>query len=616
MKKSSLIFLPLIAMLLTGCNFGGDESSVDSKEPSEDGPITSEITSNSDDDSSSEPTSENSEPSESSEPSETPSETTSEITADDLPDKLQPAKLSEFRTTYPVDPVIKYVDTDYIVKEYPNKFTYPIDARYQPTPAYLEFWHPETKLDIRIVADIEVFKLIEECGYRDQKYADYYFPVTLDVRMNGKRFVYYEVGMRMKGNLSRTDFLDPNTNQFIKEFSFKLSFNELWDDPMYDRWNLRKQWTKDMPEWDVRDNRTFMGDVNGEFGLKKIDLKWNKSRDSSLIMQPYVFSFFQRHGLISQNSTLTTLKMNDTKFGIVTINEPIDKHLLRRYFDKKGAGGDLYKVGWGQPADGEGYVKGSLRYEDIRFNGDGTLIDRGIIGEEDKYTFYTPAYDAKEYDGKSATPFQKLVDLMKMLKDLEGKTVEEIKPLLEEKVDIESFFTYAALSYLTGNPDDMRNNGNNYYIFFNPNENNKAYFIPYDYDWSLNLRWDGVGAMDTLSPYHSKQQGNDRSWQENRLYWATIINKDDHPDRYPAYNIPLNLEYRNRYTELVKAFSNDFMYTDTYYNSLYNTYRNTYGSISGSDFDNGGDQISPFLGTDLMVNFINGIKNSIATFAV
>jgi len=97
-------------------------------------------------------------------------------------------------------------------------------------------------------------------------------------------------------------------------------------------------------------------------------------------------------------------------------------------------------------------------------------------------------YDAKEFDDTSPNPFLKMIDLMKMLKDLEGKSVLEAKELLEAKIDMPSFLRYAALSYLTGNPDDMRNNGNNYYIFFNPNEGNKAYFIPYDYDWSLNIK--------------------------------------------------------------------------------------------------------------------------------
>lgn len=540
----------------------------------------------------------------------------SDPSSEETPSDITPADLTNFKTTYPLDPEITYTDEDYIVRPFPNGFTYPLDAHVAPTNAYLEFWHPETELNMRIVASKEVFNLIEQNGYHNPRFADCYFPVTLEVLMNGKRFIYYEVGMRMKGNTSRTEFLDPDTKEFTKSISFKLSFNELWDEAIYDNFNLRKQWTKALnPEWKVRDDRTFMGDTNNKYGMKKIDIKWNKSPDPSLVMQPFVFSLFQRNGLISQNSTLSTLKMNDTRFGVVTVNEPINKHLLRRYFDKKGAAGELYKVGWGKPEpDNHGYwVKGSLRYEDLRFDSEGKLINHAILGEEDKYNYYEPGYDAKEFDDTSPNPFLKMIDLMKMLKDLEGKSVLEAKELLEAKIDMPSFLRYAALSYLTGNPDDMRNNGNNYYIFFNPNEGNKAYFIPYDYDWSLNIKWDGVGDMSGIYPFHSKHEGHNRCWQENRLYWATIINKDEYSDYY-GYDIKMNTEYRNIYIEFLREFINDPQYSDTYYNEVFNTYRTTYGNKTMSDLDTSDYKVSPFTSTEIMTSFINNIKNTAAPY--
>ena len=592
MSKSKLFLLPIFAMLLGSCHILDSLSATsvpstnDSNITSNEGDGTSDVLS-----------------------------TLSDTSSEDTPSDLIPADLTMFTTTYPTDPLITYTDSDYIVKDFPNGFTYPTDARVKPTNAYLEFWHPETELNMRIVASKAVLELIEECGFYNQKYADCYFPVTLEVKMNGKRFVYYEVGMRLKGNTSRTQFLDPDTNDFIKSLSFKLSFNELWDKAIYDTFNLRKKWTEtDNPEWLVRDERTFMGDVDRKYGMKKIDIKWNKSADPSLVMQPFVFSFFQRHGLISQNSTLTTLKMNNTRFGIVTVNEPIDKHLLRRYFNKKGAAGELYKVGWGQPSPDEGWVKGSLRYEDLRFDDHGNLIERAIIGEEDKFNGYEPGYDAKEFDAKSPNPFAKMITLMETLKNIEGKSVSEAKTMLEAVVDMNSFLRYAALCYLTGNPDDMRNNGNNYYVFFNPNEGNKAYFIPYDYDWSLNIKWDGVGDMSRLGPFHSKQQGNDRSWQENRLFWATLIDKNDHPHRAPAYDIPMSTDYRNAYLDLLRTFNADSQYSDTYYNVVYNTYKATYGNKTASDLDDGDYKVSPFVGTDIMSAFINGIKNALAPY--
>ncbi|OQC11194.1 MAG: CotH protein [Tenericutes bacterium ADurb.Bin087] len=605
MAKKNMLLLPLVAMLLSSCttlseiiDSSSHPSSFPSSQSSEEVATSEEI------------------PSSAEELSSEVLSSLSDTSSEDLPDDLTPADLTNFKTTYPSDPLITYTDDDYIVRPFPNGFTYPADARVKPTNAYLEFWHPETELNMRIIATKEVFNLIEQNGYHNPRFADCYFPVTLEIKMNGKRFVYYEVGMRMKGNTSRTEFLDPTTKEFIKSISFKLSFNELWDEAIYDNFNLRKEWTKALnPEWKVRDDRTFMGDTDGKFGMKKVDLKWNKSPDPSLVMQPFVFSLFRRNGLISQNSTLTTLKMNDTRFGIVTVNEPIDKHLLRRYFDKNGAAGQLYKVGWGKPdPNNHGYwVKGSLRYEDLLFGDDGKLIHHAILGEEDKYNYYEPGYDAKEYDATSENPFAKMIDLMKMLQDIEGKSVAEAKLMLEAKIDMNSFLRYAALCYLTGNPDDMRNNGNNYYVFFNPNEGNKAYFIPYDYDWSLNIKWDGVGDMSKVYPFHSKHEGHNRAWQENRLFWATIINKDDYSD-YHGYDIKMNNEYRSVYVDFVRTFIADEQYSDTYYNVIYNTYVRTYGAKTISDFDTQDYKVSPFIGTDVMTSFINTIKATAAPY--
>ena len=258
----------------------------------------------------------------------------------------EPACITTFTTDTISDPHIPYKDEDYTVKPLPNGFSYPLDARVQPTNAYLEFWHPESSIDLRVIANNRIFTLINDNGLNENK--ELYFPVTLQVIMNEKTFTYYEVGMRMKGNTSRRNFVNQN-GEFYDNINFKLSFNELWTDDIYAQFGLQKTWTKKgNPEYKLRDDRTFMGNTkDGKDGLKKLDIKWNKSEDASLVMQPFVFGFFQKHGVIAQNSTLATLKYNNTNMGIVTINEPINKHLTYRYLPKEATGGDLYKVGWG-----------------------------------------------------------------------------------------------------------------------------------------------------------------------------------------------------------------------------------------------------------------------------
>lgn len=537
--------------------------------------------------------------------------TSSDSSGEEPEPELEEADLSTFATDIVADPEITYVATDYTVKAHPNGFSYPLDAQVQPTNAYLEFWHPETELALRIVADKQVFEWIEQYGVDEQTKADLYWPVTLEVIMNSKRFVYFEVGMRMKGNTSRHHFLDEDSN-IDYSLNFKLSFNELWDTPEYAPYGLQKTWTKAAnPEWKTRDDRTFMGDDDGKFGLKKIDIKWNKSRDDSMVIQPFIFSLFQKHGVISQNSTLTKLKINGTRLGIVTINEPIDKHLLRRYFPKAAAAGNLYKVGWGRPSPSEPdtFLKGSLRYEDLRWNGDYLVADSGI-GEEDKTRDYVPIYDAKEYDDSLDQPHEKLINLMRVLKDNEGKSPAEFAPALEAVVDIESFLKFIAVSYMVGNIDDMRNWGNNYYIFFNPSEGDKAYFIPYDYDWGLGLTWDyGDTRMYGASPFETRYLMNTGIWQENRLFWYTVLTSSDSYRPYP--NITMNGSYQSQFVTDIITINSDSYYSVAAFENLFNLYKNTYDEQSGSDL---GD-ISEFVGTDFVEGFINSMKGVVNTLS-
>ena len=56
---------------------------------------------------------------------------------------------------------------------------------------------------------------------------------------------------------------------------------------------------------------------------------------------------------------------------------------------------------------------------------------------------------------------------------------------------MDNFLKFEAVSYFLGNPDDLRNNYNNYYIYFNKSTG-KMIFIPYDLDRCLGVTngWD------------------------------------------------------------------------------------------------------------------------------
>ena len=52
-------------------------------------------------------------------------------------------------------------------------------------------------------------------------------------------------------------------------------------------------------------------------------------------------------------------------------------------------------------------------------------------------------------------------------------------------MNVDNFLRYSALCWVFGLPDDLRNNYNNYYLYFDKED--KALFIPYDNDRCLGI---------------------------------------------------------------------------------------------------------------------------------
>ncbi|NLB84859.1 MAG: hypothetical protein GX794_01930 [Acholeplasmataceae bacterium] len=108
-----------------------------------------------------------------------------------------------------------------------------------------------------------------------------------------------------------------------------------------------------------------------------------------------------------------------------------------------------------------------------------------------------------------------------------------------EVLNLGYYLNYEAISYLVGNPDDFRNNKNNYYIYF-LKDTIQAIFIPFDFDRSLGIthEWDPTGnGMTAFSPYSKRTSvdpGNENA-QTIPLILKTIAK---------GGNMDLILEYR------------------------------------------------------------------------
>lgn len=439
------------------------------------------------------------------------------------------------------------------------------------TDEYYEFWDSASKITLHLMMSKQNIKRVSLYGKdKNDPGNDLYFPGDLTLTMNGKIYVFAEVGVRMKGNTSRVDFAPEG--EIIKAANFKLSFNETWDKSIYQEFpDLYKTWTKNDEDFVTRDKRTL-------FGMKKLDLKWNRSNDPAICSQPFINRFYggEENGcLYVPRSTLGEFIMshpeNAMNMGIYILNEPIDKTMIRRFIKKGTKVGDLYKCTYNSTGPA------SLNLYDAVNRHDGVYTPKGNwINEENLSNGTIPPYEIKTNEDK--TDHQALIQLMRALYESEGKSSAEVEAALNAVIDIPAFLLYAATAYLVGNPDDLRNNFNNYYIYFDK-ETNKATFIPYDNDWALGIGYDdSVGLkMADLSPLHIKRSTSDNI-QPNPLYWYLIINETqgnlNYSNRYPVFTA-----YQNQYVNNVRRLFNSELFSQTTFNNLYNRYRHTYRNV-------------------------------------
>ena len=181
--------------------------------------------------------------------------------------------------------------------------------------------------------------------------------------------------------------------------------------------------------------------------------------------------------------------------------EPVDKAFLEKRFSGDDAKGDLYKCGWtNQPAN---------------------LTNANSIGIEDEDSGKFYVYDLKT--NKKTSTHAALKNLISRLNS-PTLTKEELAKL----VDLDSFISYAAVSYFLGNPDDMRNNYNNYYLYFVPSTG-QCVVIPYDFDRCLGLTYEwnptgnGVTKDDPFGENIAASSNNGGQGQKNPLYLKTVI---------------------------------------------------------------------------------------------
>lgn len=379
----------------------------------------------------------------------------------------------------------------------------------------------------------------ENMGSKSPIYRKADVQITIKTTKDTNTYVINEVGVRLKGNTSRSEFYDTSRGIY-NLVHLKLDFQETFDDEAYYGSDVKVWGSDDVSKAlrKARKNRTFAT-------LEKLDMKWNRNIDNTYIREYYAYETFRNNGVLAPHTNLSSVDWSDNHMGVYTIYEPIDKVFIDKNMPQADQGGDLYKCGW---ADGGADMASVKSYG---------------IEDEDKCEFY--CYDLKT--NKKTSDHSSLVNF---LKAMNGGNLT--KSIVEKYLDVDSFMKFAAVSYFTGNPDDFRNNYNNYYIYFKKSDN-KMIFIPYDFDRCLGITngLDKNNGMTDSNPYSS--QAATAGGQQNPVITNTICQGG---------------LYIKEYTEALKNVAKSTWLTTDKFTSVYNIAKNNYSSdvTPSKDFNN------------------------------
>lgn len=439
------------------------------------------------------------------------------------------------------DPTLPPVSGEMTLDEFNNKYT------------MYDFFGHVNKVKVEIDMDPkELYQLSEDYDAYPHHSSPIYRVCDVRFTINEDSVTLKKVGIRLKGNTSRRKFVNEQ-GEIYNTVHFKLDFNEIIDYVSYEE-----------GEEEAIDEREFLK-------LKKLDLKWNKNFDTSHIKEYVATELYREYDVKSQHMGFANTVLNGTNLGLYYTYETIDKQFAKRYYSKEAYGGDLYKICY--------TATGPADFTKVKVGEN--------VGEEDEEAFnghgFFPSYDIKT--NKDETDHSHLINMVKVLND-NSSTITDI----ENVIDLEQFIKYEAVSYVLGDPDDLRNNFNNSYLYFNK-ETNKAEILPYDKDrmFGTQCDWNPTGnGMVKANPLSNWAQGAQVE-QKNPLY-RKILSRP----------ISGASTYIETYMELIKSiFENSTILSN--FNNIYNQVKSIYDESVVAD--NGLDCIEFKLTDEINLTF-------------
>lgn len=366
----------------------------------------------------------------------------------------------------------------------------------------------------KLEKDYESYK---ETSYKPEIYR-HCKKVTITLKNYDHTFTweFLDVGIRQKGNTSRAPILSDGKIASLNHF--KLSFDETFDGAEYG--DERVDWSGKTREYNERINREFLG-------LSGIDLRWNKNFDSTHLREIYASYMYQASGLISQYMGLSIFNIKqidqniDYKMGVYFIYEPATKSMIKRHLSDK----SIYNFGtWDEEKNGSFGVPNS-KYGDLYkcmwsadLSYDKMIGERIGVETKDHFVYY----DRK-------TNKDAIYDDILLRKCGVAVSEGNYKDI-SKYLDVEYFAKTEAVSWLLGNPDDLRNNMNNTMVYARRTDG-KVITIPIDNDRVLGITKDwnpDFYALSTRGIFNPLRAGNYEN-EASLVYQKTILaEKNNH----------------------------------------------------------------------------------------
>ncbi len=403
------------------------------------------------------------------------------------------------------------VGSEDVAKDFYAKFST------QEAQLYSTVFNPDTNICFKI--DIEPSELVAlNKQYNDEDQYDVCRKCNLTITVDGTDYFYDEVGIKMKGNTSRRLFCG-DSGSIYDLVHFKFDLAETFDGKDYESdyaSSIKKTWSSD-DEREARKDRTFAT-------MDEFYIKWNKNFDNTYCREIYATRMFRQNGIYAQNITCTQVQIKQNgsmqNYGVWGLYETIDNRFINRNFSVDERGGDLYKASCAS---------------------------------------LTSSNNLSLKTNKKTSTKESLNNFLQVMND----SSKDITTVL----DVNYFTSFEAVNYVLGNPDCIRNNENNYYIYFTPT--GKGYVIPYDYDRCLGINkdWNPTGnGMVEVEPFSKKQAANNNDIN-NPLYKRTILNTNQ---------TDLRVSYANKIKNLVEG---DWFTTSYFETNYYNKYKDSYSSV-------------------------------------